>query len=49
MGCAEDTVEGLRARTELGGVGFADEYGASGTHALVHLALGVGEFAGFGF
>ena len=31
--CAEDTVEGLRAGTELGDVGFAEEDGAGGAHA----------------
>ena len=33
VGCAEDTVEGLRAGTELGDVGFAEEDGAGGAHA----------------
>ena len=32
-GCAEDTVEGLRAGAELGDVGFAEEDGAGGAHA----------------
>jgi len=33
VGCAEDTVEGLRAGTEFGDVGFSEEDGASGAHA----------------